>query len=225
MSDTRVTPIYLCPKVVTPPVIDGKLDDVAWEAAKPIVFVLSQTGEPAIMKTVARLCWDDDNLYIAYDCEDRDVWSTYMQRDDPIFNQEACEAFLSPTGDLTSYFEINVSPRNVIFDSTIFVPNHPTGKSDASWDCEGLRTAVQVDGTLESRSGSDKGWIAEMAIPFRGLGVPAPQPGEQWRGNLFRIERSPLEYQAWSPTLCSPVNFHVPERFGMIVFSDSGSRR
>lgn len=220
MIDTGATPTYLCPKVAIPPVIDGNLDDEAWKSAPAIRFVLAQDGAAAKMETIARMCWDDDNLYISFACEDEDIFSSYTKHDDPIFNEEVCEAFLCPHGDLSNYFEINVSPRNVVFDSTIFVPGHPTGKSDAGWDCEGMQTAVVVDGTLDCRTDKDKVWYAEMAIPFGSLGRQAPKPGEQWRGNLYRIERNPLEFQCWSPTLRDPANFHIPDRFGTIVFAE-----
>lgn len=219
MSDAQATPIYLCPKVATPPAIDGSLDDAIWQTVPPVRLVLTQTGQPTGKETIIRMCWDDDNLYISYACEDEDVWSTYTQRDDPIYNEEVCEAFICPSCDLTSYFEINVSPRNVVFDALIFSPKHEKGKkTDVSWDCEGLRTAVVVDGTLDCRTDKDRAWYAQMSIPFKGLDRPTPKLGEQWRANLYRIERSPLELQAWSPTLCDPPNFHVPDRFGTIIF-------
>lgn len=220
MPNTEATPVYLCPKVATPPVIDGKLDDEAWAKATPIRFVLTETGKPATKKTIARMCWDDDNLYISYDCEDEDVWGTFTEHDDPIFEEECCEAFLCPAGDLKSYFEINVSPLNVTFDALIVAPARTSGKSATGWTCEGLRTAVVVDGTLNLRTERDRGWSAEMAIPFKSLDRPTPKVGEQWRANLYRIDRSPepVEFQAWSPTLHDPADFHIPERFGTIIF-------
>jgi hypothetical protein len=41
--------------------------------------------------------------------------------------------------------------------------------------------------------------------------------------NLYRIDLSPepVEFQSWSPTLVTPANFHVPERFGTITFVDA----
>ncbi len=212
------TPTYHCPKVPAPPAVDGNPDDPAWQIGPPVRLVLTQTGDPASKETIVRMCWDDGYLYISYACEDQDVWSTYTERDDPIFNEEVCEAFLCPHGDLSNYFEINVSPRNVVFDSTIFIPGHPTGRSDAGWNCEGLRTAVRVDGTLDCRTDIDRAWYAQMAIPFVAVGRATPQPGEQWRANFYRIERTPLEFQAWSPTYVDPPSFHVPARFGTIVF-------
>jgi len=53
--------------------VDGKLDKKAWAAAPAIEFVFtleSQSG--AKQKTTARLLWDDDYLYVGYECEDVD---------------------------------------------------------------------------------------------------------------------------------------------------------
>lgn len=216
-------PEYLCPRVETPPHIDRD-DDPAWQAAPPVRLVLTETGEPATKETIIKMCWDDASLYLSYACEDADIFSSYTKHDDPIFNEEVCEAFLCPTGDLSTYFEINVSPRNVVFDAILSVSGGRR-RTDVAWTCEGLRTAVTVDGTLDCRTDVDRGWTAQMAIPFRSLDRRTPELGEEWRGNLYRIERSPLEYQAWSPTLVDPANFHIPGRFGTIVFCEAGGRR
>ena len=213
---------YRCPKVSTPPVIDGKLDDAAWELAPPIRLALSETGKPATKKTIARMCWDDANLYVSFECEDTDIWGTYTKRDDPVYCEEVVEVFASPTCSLSTYYEINVSPRNVVFDARIYDPvaGHPSDQTTKLWNCEGLRTAVVVDGTLECRTDTDKGWSAELAIPFAGLDRSTPKPGERWRLNLYRIDLTPkpVEFQAWSPTLYDPAAFHIPERFGTVFF-------
>ena len=82
------------------------------------------------------------------------------------------------------------------------------------------RVLVRVAGTLGQRDDHDLGWIAELAIPFADLGLNGPPaPNEQWRMNLYRIERGEVEeFTAWSPTLKSPADFHVPSRFGTLVF-------
>lgn len=215
---------YKCPKVSVPPVIDGKLGDEAWNAAPPVRLVLSTTGQPATKQTIARMCWDNENLYISFDCQDEDIWNDYTKRDDPVYNQEVCEAFLVPTCDLDRYFEINVSPRNVVFDALIrhAVKGIPGEGTDHGWTCEGLRTAVVLDGTIDNRKDKDKGYTVEMAVPFAGLGAPTPKPGQRWRGNLYRIDLmpEPAEFQSWSPTMQVPAAFHVPEQFGTIFFEE-----
>ena len=53
-------------------VVDGEADDADWQRATPIPFVspwndVEKEGNQA---TVARMLWDDDNLYIVYVCQD-----------------------------------------------------------------------------------------------------------------------------------------------------------
>lgn len=212
---------YNCPKVMTPPVIDGTLDDEAWKIAPTANLVLSEAGKIPVKTTTVRMCWDDDNLYIAFDCADEDVWATLTKHDDPLYTEEVVEAFLSPDRDLTRHFEFVINPLNVTFDAEI---HQEIGASDisvnAGWECAGLRTAVQVDGTVDDRTDIDRGWTVEVAIPFASLGRPTPEPGEEWLGNLYRIDLSPepVEFQSWCPTLISPPSFHVPDRFGKIIF-------
>lgn len=215
-------PVYSCPKVDCAPTIDGKLDDAAWKLAPPVTLVMSCTGEPATKQTTARMCWDDKHLYIGFDCVDTDIFATLMNHDDPIYREEVVEAFINPSCDLTHYYEINVSPRNVVFDAHIVNPGTgPSDETDFGWTCEGLRTAVAVDGTIDDRTDVDRGWSAEYAIPFAALKRNAPKPGERWRVNLYRIDLypEPKEFQAWSPTLTPKPAFHVPTRFGTVFFS------
>jgi len=222
-SAEAAPPVYSCPKVAVPPVIDGKLDDKAWEAAPAATFAIATNGEKITKSTVARMCWDDSHLYVCWDSVDTDVWGTMTRRDDLIFREEVVEVFLDPDCDLRYYYEFNLSPRNVIFDAFISNPDgmNPDQETMFGWNCEGVRSAVVVDGTLDDRTDTDGGWTAELAIPFAGLNRPTPRPGERWRGNLYRIDLTPepAEFQAWSPTLCSPPRFHVPRRFGTIFFT------
>lgn len=223
MCDASGLSVYTCPKVANAPVIDGRLDDEAWKSAEPIRLVRAETGEPVTRETTAWMCWDDRNLYIAFDCIDQDIWGTYTKHDDYVFNEEVVEAFICPTCKLDDYFELNVTPRNVTFDGHIRMINreYPPMDTIPGWECEGWQTAVIVDGTLDDRTDVDKGWTVEMAIPFASLDRKTPIPGERWRMNLFRIDLTPTpEYQAWSPTMVKPARFHVPERFGTVLFSD-----
>jgi len=204
--------------------VDGILDEPAWKAAEPLSLLLSDgSGEPA-QPTEARLCWDDRYLYVAFHAVDSDIWGTYTQRDQPLFDEEVVEIFVSPTGDLHHYYELEVSPRNVIWDGKMYNPNltRPGLQGDSAWNCPGLLTGVRVVGTLDNRKDVDQYWSVEMAIPFSAItenGRP-PRPGDRWRGNLFRIDLGERdEYSAWSPTLAVPASFHEPKFFGHFIFS------
>jgi hypothetical protein len=90
------------------------------------------------------------------------------------------------------------------------------------WESTGLQHAVSVDGHLNQRDQEDRSWTVEMAIPLVDLATAPhipPLEGDRWRVNLYRIDRAADgdEYSAWSPTW--EINYHVPSRFGEIVFS------
>jgi hypothetical protein len=228
-QQNNAPPVYVCPLVAQSPTIDGKLDDVAWQAAPSVELVDAVSGAKCTKSTKARLCWDESNLYIAFECVDPDIWGTMTKRDDLVYREEVVEAFIDPECCLHHYFEFNVSPRNVLFDAYIVNPDglNPGEGTDFSWNCAGARTAVCVDGTLDRRDDVDRGWTAELAIPFSSLGRTTPKAGERWRLNLFRIDLSPppKEFQAWSPTLFDPPRFHVPKRFGTLFFSECTTQR
>jgi hypothetical protein len=211
-------PEYHVHKTKKPPVIDGRLDDQVWKSAAPVELVRSLDGSKPSLRTVARLLYDDKHLYVAFDCEDPDVWGTLRNRDDPIYNEEVVEIFLDANADGKTYNEIEVSPNNTIFDA--YFPARRQGM-DLSWD-SGVKSAVQVSGTLNDPSDKDQGWTVEMQIPIARLAeVPhvPPRPGDRWRFNLYRLEhlnRKAVEGQAFSPLFVG--DFHHLPRFGWLVF-------
>src|SRR5450756_1327423 len=111
-------PKYEVKRATSPIVVDGKLDDKAWATANTAELTFpwdSQTG--AKQKTVARLLWDDDNLYVSYDCEDADVTAQFTQRDDPTYRDDAVEIFINPRpAQTTAYIGLEMNARGVLYD-------------------------------------------------------------------------------------------------------------
>jgi carbonic anhydrase/acetyltransferase-like protein (isoleucine patch superfamily)/bifunctional DNA-binding transcriptional regulator/antitoxin component of YhaV-PrlF toxin-antitoxin module len=216
-------PRYECRRAKGAIAIDGALDDPGWERVPALsALVHADGGGAPTQPTEVRACWDDRALYVSFACKDTDIWGTFENRDDPLYDEEVVELFLCPTGNLEHYFEIEVSPLNVLFDATVFSPEgrRETMLVDPAWNAAGLRTAVRVSGSLNDRSSGDIGWTVELALPFTDLGLSGPPaPGTVWRANFYRIERGPAtEFTAWSPTYKSPADFHVPACFGELVF-------
>ena len=217
-SPSLAVPEYRAKRSARPPVIDGLLDDEVWKQATPVELVRSLDGGKPSLRTVARLAYDDQNLYVSFDCEDPDVWGTLLRRDDPIYNEEAVEVFIDADADGKTYNEIEVSPNNTVFDA--YFPARRQGM-DTSWD-SGMTSAVKVRGTLNNPSDRDEGWSVEMQIPIARLAnVPhvPPRKGDRWRFNLYRLEhidRRAVEGYAFSPPLVG--DFHHLPRFGWLVF-------
>ncbi|WNG25248.1 hypothetical protein F0U62_15350 [Cystobacter fuscus] len=211
-------PEYTVHRAARPPVLDGELDDEAWKAATPVVLRGSFDGRAVSPRTEARLTYDDQNLYVAFDVEDPDVWGTFREQDEPLYTQEVVEVFLDANADGRTYNELQVSPHNVHFDA--YFPARRQGM-DLSWD-SGMTSAVKVRGTLDEASDRDEGWRVEMKIPLARLAeVPhlPPNKGDRWRFNLYRLEhpeRRGEQGQSFSPLFVG--DFHALPRFGWLIF-------
>jgi hypothetical protein len=183
-------------------------------------LVRSEDGAAPVQPTRVRLGWDERALHVRFDCADRDAWSTFTRRDEPLYQEEAVEVFLAPGAeDPRAYAELEVSPRGVLFDAWIDNPDsdRATLRADLGWDCPGVVWAA-------GRGQHAEDWWAELTLPWPGLLAAAGWPPEPlprlWRANLYRIDRprdgSPSEFTAWSPTLVAPADFHRPGRFGVL---------
>lgn len=217
------TPQIICPYVSSGVELGNGLGAEPWSDLPGYgPFRLHNGTANSRYRTEVRTCWDDDHLYIAFRCQDEDILATMTDRDAPLYDQEVVEVFVAPR-DLHNYFEFNVSPRNVVFDSLIHhdgtrFTGHP------SWNCDGLRTVTRRDASPQvdqpdAPADGFGGWTAELAIPFRSLEALTPRNGDRWAINFYRIKRRPTdEYSCWSPTLLEPAQFHIPSRFGTLLF-------
>jgi hypothetical protein len=186
-------------------------DDVA-----PVPLVRSDDGSQARLTSEFAIYYDDAKLYVLFHCDDDHVVATHLEHDAPLWEEDAVEIFLGVDG-LTKYFELQVNPLGTTYDAVVDSPDgrRETMNVDPSWTCNGLRPAIR-----RIAEGSVINVETLVAIEFASLGVEAPEPGTQWRANLFRIDRSPAgdEFLAWSPTGRKPADFHVPEKFGILEF-------
>jgi hypothetical protein len=225
---------YVARRVAKGPKLDGKLDDAVWATATSTgPFVNTMTGAPVEQKTDAKLLWDNKFLYIAFDNQDSDVWSSLTKRDDKLWTQEADELMLDADGDGKTYVELQVAPNGNVFDT--YLPSYrkyedslDPKKAQYSWNSK-LQAKVAVDGTLNKREDKDKGWTVELAIPLedvKGLDKDSkvklpPSVGDKWRFNMFRMDMpqgKPQQAAGWSPPMVG--DFHALDKFGDLVFGD-----
>jgi len=224
-------PTYICKRVLDEMTVDGSLNEKSWQKAEPMDLSLRDGSGKPLRKTVAKVIWDDEALYISFVCQDPEIWATLTERDDPLWTEEVVEVFLDPNGNGDPYFEIEVNPLNVVVDLRfVHSLKELRGRRALQWNCQSLQTAVRVKGKVNSwqtASHPDNQWTVEMAIPFRALDeLPhsPPREGDCWRANFYRIERpSSLadeddEYSCWAPIIISR-SYHTLERFGSLTFS------
>jgi len=184
---------------------------------------------PPPYETRFRALWSTSGLLLRFDVDDPSPWHTMSRRDEHLWEEEVVEIFLDPGRSGRDYYELEISPANVVCDVRMASPS-PHKEMDLSWDLEGLatRAIVHRDG-----AGRTNGWTATALLPWSGLrrlpsarnvAVP-PKTGDRWRFNLFRVERpggpaAPEKgavEEAWSPT--GEPSFHVPAAFRDLVFA------
>lgn len=218
---------YTCHFTKTAPSIDGKLDDAAWKQARwTSHFVdIEGPGKPTPRyRTRTKMLWDRQYLYIAAELEEPEVKATLTQHDSVIFKDNDFELFLKPLPDTPSYYEFEMNALNTGWDLFLPKPYRMGGHPDNSWNIEGLRTAVAIEGTLNQSSDKDRGWTVEIAYPLSAFAsrqdVPAPQAGSVWRINFSRVEwqagQAKEDNWVWSPQ--GVVDMHLPERWGFLAF-------
>jgi len=218
-------PTYLCKRIDRELNLSGQADDPLWATAEAVTLNHPVTGEPGKFRTTAKLLYSATHLYIAFQCEDDYAWGTHTERDAPIWKQECVEVFICPSGKIRQYFEINVSPRNTVYDSVVLNGTPEDGRhniiSMTDYDTPGMITKVHIDGELGVMGA--KGWSAEYAIPFTALigsDHLVPESGDEWRLNLYRLdsyEENKLDYYSWAEV--GKLDFHRPWMFGTLQFA------
>ena len=182
-------------------------------------FILADDSGPAEQQTVTRVCYDTRALYLRFDCDDRDIWGTHTQRDQPIYNEEVVEVFLAPgEADPVHYYEFEISPNGVLFDAKIYNPTSERADMvvDANWNCNDIRWQAQ-------RNDAEGHWWAILILPWEGVAPPGNLPST-WRANFYRIERprdAEPEFGCWSPTMTEPADFHKPAALGILILAET----
>lgn len=212
-------------------VVDGRLDESAWVATpRTSRFVNPGTGQAvglnAALGGTLRLRHDDESLYFAFEADDRDVRGGFdpSQRDPQLWTRDTVEIMLDPDGDGDNrdYYEIQINPQGLVFDSQFdaynqprHLPGGPFGHQE--FDSR-IRRGVVVLGTLDHPEDQDRGYIVEAALPWKSLTKAAhapPRAGDEWRANFYVMQDN--AGVSWSPIL-GQGNFHKASRFGRLRF-------
>lgn len=213
-----------------PVVIDGRLDEPAWALSGSTgSFVNVATGEApsgAELGASAKLLFDDDVLYIGFEVQDEDLRGGFDPKEvDPqLWTRDAVEVMIDPDGegDNRDYYELQVGPQNLVFDSQFDAYNRPKVEPDGpfghqEWSSH-VRSAVVLRGTLDDDR-EDEGYVVEMAIPWSSFAKAKrspPRAEDIWRMNFYAVQSGSAV--AWSPILRQG-NFHLASRFGRIRFA------
>ncbi|MDQ3674870.1 MAG: carbohydrate binding family 9 domain-containing protein, partial [Gemmatimonadota bacterium] len=156
--------------------IDGRLDEAAWQAAAPVTEFRQNDpneGQPSSERTEARILIDDAAIYVGmrlYDREPQKIQSQLARRDEDIDGDVVAVIFDS-YHDHLSGFLFRLSPAGARRDATV----RTNGRDDNNWDAVWEGTA-----TIDSL-----GWTAEFRIPLSQLRYDPNQ--QTWGLQLTRI--------------------------------------
>lgn len=182
-------------KTAAPILLDGALDEAAWQEAQVATDFRRQfpvdTGL-ATARTEIRVCFDDQYLYVGAVCwqapEDYTVQS--LKRDFAAGTSDALNVLIDPYKDGLNGFFFGVNPLNVQREALIDNGQTTSFEWDNRWS-----SAIQ---NLPDR------WIVEMAIPFKTLRYKVAAGENSWRVNFVRTRLKNWEVSCWQP---------VPQQF------------
>lgn len=222
--------VFKVSKTIDPVTIDGKMIESAWKKTEARSFDyfyrIEKPGDE--QKTKFRMLWDEENLYVFFECEDQYITVREKNRDGQPYLDDCAEIFLIPVPDSLNMhfgFEVNL---NKAANDFIWLNNFYQGKSGMvkSYNPE-FKVEVSINGTVNDNSDIDKGWTMEIAIPlklYEGLDTFSPvKNGNKWAFLASRQDRNDATGDRRSTSTIFPIydigkSVHQPNRFGLLEF-------
>ncbi len=171
----------------TPPHIDGKLDDIVWQHAKPIsgfVQLEPSRGQPATDDTECRIAYDTRNLYLAFRCYDAEPEKIVnrMTRRGDVYASDVISFFIDPHHDHRTGYKFATNPGGVQSDNYRYEDTQRDSNWKGIWWVE-----AAIDGS---------GWTVEFKIPFANFRF-VDKPTQTWGFDVERVNRRKSEVTVW----------------------------
>jgi len=182
-------------RVERPPKLDGTLDDLVWQSARPVGEFRQQEpneGEIATERTEVRILFTRHAVYFGihcYDSEPSKIVATELRRDVSQDLDDHFEILIDSNHDKRGGYVFQINPLGTQLDGLI-VEEQGIGEGtdfDSGWD------GVWIS---EARIAKD-GWTATVEIPFTTLNFTQSQ-NVMWGLNFKRFIRRKNEEDLWS---------------------------
>jgi len=171
----------------TPPVIDGKLDDACWSQANVATdFTDYRIEQPAKEQTFVRVLYDDENLYIAFECVEPDpnsIVGVERRYDQSLHEEDSVTARFDTFHDHRCAYTFGVNTLGTRYDARVGLFDY---REDSTWGCD-WSAACTVE--------KDR-WFAEMAIPIANM-LFDRKDAVTWGLNFYRREKARQESSYW----------------------------
>ena len=224
--------IFKVSKSIDSIIIDGKMNEASWKKAESRMFnYIYRVEKPADkQKTTFRMLWDQTNLYLFYQFEDKYLTARETKRDGEPYLDDCAEIFIIPVPDsLDTHFGFELNMYKAVND-ILYFNNYYKGENVGlkTFNPE-FRSEVTYVGTINDNSDIDQGWTMEIEIPiavFGFLGQFEPvQEGNRWAFLAVRQDRNEIEGERRVTSTIFPIydinkDVHQPNRFGLMEFVD-----
>ncbi|WP_420461486.1 DUF5916 domain-containing protein [Candidatus Palauibacter sp.] len=208
-------------EITAPPVIDGRLDDDAWSGLEPLAGFTQREpseGQPVSQRTEVRVSHDDAALYIGawlFDEDPSGIVVGQTLRDASLNDSDAFVVVLDTYLDRQNGFVFGTTPAGIEYDGQVTgegVGGGRGGGRQQRGSAGGFN--LNWDGSWEvATTRDDRGWYAEMRIPFSTLRYGAGG-AQDWGLNLERRIRRNSEQSMWAP---------LPRQFDVYRISLAGT--
>ena len=225
-------PIFKVSKTNQEIIVDGEMKEEIWTHTEARTFDnfyrIDQPDDR--QQTTFRMLWDEKNLYLFYQMEDKYLTARVTKRDGEPYLDDCAEIFFITVPDsLDTHigYELNLykASNDFVYFNDFYQGQHGILKTfNPDFEVE-----VSYNGTLNDNSDVDAGWTMELAIPisnFDGLGTLVPvQSGNKWAFLAIRQDRNDAEGNRRSTSTIFPIydiskNVHQANRFGLMEFVD-----
>ena len=165
------------------------------------------------------MLWDKDALYIRFEVKDNDLRACQTEKDHPeLFLDDMVEILIDAQNDKTPCWTVD----DIVYHINLLgVKKDDRGTadclSDPTWDGSAVY-AIRLNGTLNQSADVDSGYVVEMAIPWRELGV-VPRQGLKMGINFANGDNDGNGRQLYN--WCGAEPMRSPHAFGTVFLADS----
>lgn len=200
-ADITAQPVIKAVHTVQPPLTDGFVKEDVWNGASVINELFQRepkNGEPASEKTEFLFLFDQHNMYVGIRCYDdpSKITAKELARDVSLGDDDRVQIIFDTYLDGRNGYWFQIGPRGSIGDASIGENGKDFNKSwDGLWDGKARIT--------------DKGWEAELIIPFKTIGFAKEQ--DTWGLKVIRYIKRKSESSYWPATSLNANKFQISD--------------
>lgn len=226
MSDKSKT--YFLHRLTDPMPIDANWNKPQYQITQPLDITLFMGKKPDhLPKTQAKALYDNENIYICFRVEDKFVRAIATKHHGDVWKDSCVEFFFTPGPDIAQgYFNVEIN----CIGSILMRHQQEIEENIKPFELSEINR-IEIASSLPRQiiDPELKGpitWTLEYKLPITILEkyspVTKPAPGVKWLGNFYKCgdETSHPHYMTWSIVKNDFPQFHLPQYFGTLEFTD-----